>query len=674
MKQSFLKTGMHVLACILTVALISAVLLAVQLQADAPPGDPYTEADTEASRMLVEEEPSLAVEEEILQEQTEMAPAEKEEPETTTPKETEAAEEPQTTSPEEQAGETEAVADTGNDRAEPESGENMEPSTEPSTGTGDGSGDGMGGTETPVASDQSYFTTSIMDGETVSVRAYSFTVTQTDTVDALGLIPKGIRVFLNGEEVPQFNGTVLLQDGANEIFVQADYVTQDNEPKSAAKSYTVYLDRGEIVITDTIRLLKGRSVFQSGFAFEASASLAGEEVPLEVTCNGASIAQSGGYWHAVLQPGENTIVLAASADGHTAQSLTYSVIYEQELFDHNLSSGTVSDAEFSFYARLKSGVDLGSVGRYAVLLNGEAITNEDGNYTVTLSTPTNTITLKAEDPDSGLSYEQTFSITYQPSEGDNAPTIATNLDDVGEVNSKRYLLQISAYAYTGTQIYARGANGSGLKVVLNGEQLTPAASNTSYDLYFAAGDNTVEITATDEEGYWTKLTYSIYCNAAADGEAIGTATVSVEAGTVGLGYLVPPTEVTIYEGENAVYPLARALEAYGYQYNYTGTPENGFYLAHIIKDGITAGAQVPEDLAERVEEDGLAWNSYSTNSLGQFDFCEKSGWMYQVNGSVPSTGLSECYLHDGDTLRVRFTLALGRDIGCGGAGNYDKEW
>ena len=383
---------------------------------------------------------------------------------------------------------------------------------------------------------------------------------------------------------------------------------------------------------------------------------------------------SGGYWHAVLQPGENTIMLSASADGHTAQPLTYSVTYEQELFDHNLSSGTVDQEEFSFYARLKSGVDLGSVGRYAVLLNGEAITNEDGNYTVKLSPHTNTITLKAEDPDSGLSYEQTFLITYQPSEGDNAPTVATNLDDVGEVNSKRYLLQVSAYAYTGTQIYARGANGSGLKVVLNGEQLTPAASNTSYDLYFAAGDNTVEITATDEEGYWTKLTYSIYCNAAADGEAIGTATVSVEAGTVGLGYLVPPTEVTIYEGENAVYPLARVLEAYGYQYNYTGTPENGFYLAHIIRDGITAGAQVPEDLAERIEEDGLAWNSYSANSLGQFDFCEKSGWMYQVNGNVPSTGLSECYLHDGDSMRVRFTLALGRDIGCGGAGNYDKEW
>lgn len=53
MKQSFLKKGMHVLACILVVALVSTVLLAVQLQADAPPGDPYTEADTEASRMLV---------------------------------------------------------------------------------------------------------------------------------------------------------------------------------------------------------------------------------------------------------------------------------------------------------------------------------------------------------------------------------------------------------------------------------------------------------------------------------------------------------------------------------------------------------------------------------------------------------------------------------------------
>ena len=70
-------------------------------------------------------------------------------------------------------------------------------------------------------------------------------------------------------------------------------------------------------------------------------------------------------------------------------------------------------------------------------------------------------------------------------------------------------------------------------------------------------------------------------------------------------------------------------------------------------------------------------NSYYENSLGEFDFTAESGWMYSVNGQYPNYGMSECFPKDGDVIRIRFTLALGKDIGggmAGGSSNYGKEW
>ena len=69
---------------------------------------------------------------------------------------------------------------------------------------------------------------------------------------------------------------------------------------------------------------------------------------------------------------------------------------------------------------------------------------------------------------------------------------------------------------------------------------------------------------------------------------------------------------------------------------------------------------------------------------GEFDFATGSGWMYSVNGIYPNYGFSDCYLQDGDVLRVRFTLRYGADIGGamasgnggneGDSGNWEKEW
>ena len=69
--------------------------------------------------------------------------------------------------------------------------------------------------------------------------------------------------------------------------------------------------------------------------------------------------------------------------------------------------------------------------------------------------------------------------------------------------------------------------------------------------------------------------------------------------------------------------------------------------------------------------------------LGEFDFYRWSGWMFSVNGSYPGISMASYAPQDGAVLRVRFTLAMGKDIGAydgsGGAygessGNYYREW
>ncbi|MPW27233.1 DUF4430 domain-containing protein [Alkalibaculum sp. M08DMB] len=54
------------------------------------------------------------------------------------------------------------------------------------------------------------------------------------------------------------------------------------------------------------------------------------------------------------------------------------------------------------------------------------------------------------------------------------------------------------------------------------------------------------------------------------------------------------------------------------------------------------------------------------NSLGEFDFEQGSGWMYNVNGTYPNYGCdnSRSVLKDGDVIQWRFTLNIGKDLGA----------
>ena len=99
---------------------------------------------------------------------------------------------------------------------------------------------------------------------------------------------------------------------------------------------------------------------------------------------------------------------------------------------------------------------------------------------------------------------------------------------------------------------------------------------------------------------------------------------------------------------------------------------------------MTVSAVIPEDLVQSINKDGLEWTKTRyNNSLGAFDFCQGSGWMYSVNEDYTNFSMADYMPKDEDVVKVRYTLAYGKDIGgyrvtgsVGGniADNYDKVW
>jgi len=137
------------------------------------------------------------------------------------------------------------------------------------------------------------------------------------------------------------------------------------------------------------------------------------------------------------------------------------------------------------------------------------------------------------------------------------------------------------------------------------------------------------------------------CGAPAEGESIGTCTVSVECYTVldnmdqltpGKEELIPAdgvmlveTTVELQAGDTVYSLLQRFFQSQKLHYEFIGSGSSA-YLA------------------------GL-------NNLYEFDCGSLSGWEYAVNGDFPSIGLGGYELQDGDVIELLYTCDLGADVG-----------
>lgn len=562
-----------------------------------------------------------------------------------------------------------------------------------------------------------YFTTSIIDGETTAEETYPFTITHQPQRE-----PIGLAVTVNGRELryaaQTTSVTVHLAAGANTIVVSADY-REDGGTVRATRSYTVcYAQPGELIIvakrtSDGRQLGELGTVSEGALTFTACAERDGSTYPVQsVELNGRTLAGSGGSYTADLNSGENRIRVKASYQSSTAD-VTYTIIYNANAFRIKTSiSDTVIDDNTAQSSASFEKVTVDSE-RYRFWLHlipstgKEAITNvrvsdstgtfsltqdSDDRYTVDMGREDRQLYIDYKDS-TGRSKTYKYQLHFQRgAEGtpeDRQPTIIAQVEADGTVigltngltmKTPDLIVLVDGRSCNGQQLYANNYT-----VSVNGTVVSAPISQSGYQFGYTAylsnvGANTITITATDGDGYAATRSWTVYYE---NGDI--TVTVSVEATTVGLGYLVAPTEVTVPGGTDAWTVVQQVLTENGYTVSVSGS-----YLSAIQRSGICSGFFIDSELMELIMADGMDENGagldpqpFSMDSLGELDFYRWSGWMYSYNGSYPGYGMNVCKPQDGSVIRVRYTLAMGKDIGGYSSanvnygvssGNYYKEW
>lgn len=562
-----------------------------------------------------------------------------------------------------------------------------------------------------------YFTTSIIDGETTAEETYPFTITHQPQRE-----PIGLAVTVNGRELryaaQTTSVTVHLAAGANTIVVSADY-REDGGTVRATRSYTVcYAQPGELIIvakrtSDGRQLGELGTVSEGALTFTACAERDGSTYPVQsVELNGRTLAGSGGSYTADLNSGENRIRVKASYQSSTAD-VTYTIIYNANAFriSTTISDTVIDDSTAQSSASFeKVTVDSQQYKFRLHLIRStgkEAITNvrvsdstgtfsltqeSDGWYTVQMGREDRMLYIDYKDS-TGRSKTYKYQLHFQrgaeDTPEDRQPTIIAQVEADGTVigltngltmKTPDLIVLVDGRSCNGQQLYANNYT-----VSVNGTVVPAPISQSGYQFGYTAylsnvGANTITITATDGDGYSATRSWTVYYE---NGDI--TVTVSVEATTVGLGYLVAPTEVTVPGGTDAWSIVEKVLTENGY-----GTSGSGSYLSAIQRSGICSGFFIDSELMELIMADGMDENGagldpqpFSMDSLGEFDFYRWSGWMYSYNGSYPGYGFNVCKPQDGSVIRVRYTLAMGKDIGgyssANGnygvsSGNYYKEW
>lgn len=560
-----------------------------------------------------------------------------------------------------------------------------------------------------------YFTTSIINGETTADENYKFSIKHLTNLPVLGG-----SVSVNGRETSfAANSRLLsahLNAGPNTVIVSVIY-DENGKTVRASESYSVILQPTKLtIIAQRVpdgTLLSSGTVSDEELTFTAYAMLGDQKIQVQsVTLNGRTLTGIGDTYTASLNSGTNTIYIKGGYQSSSAEE-TYNITYNANAFqiitsisDTVIDDDTaqpnfkfeqvpVKDEQYRFELKLDNPTGKGSIDRVYVSdsTGNYTLTKEsDNRYTVQMGREDRMLYIDYKDSLGQLKtykYQLHFQRNAEDTPEDRQPTISPEIEMDGTIigltdgltlKNPDVILLVDGHSYTGKQLYS-----SNYTVSVNGmvvpAPVSQSGSKFGYSTYLSnEGANTITITATDADGYSATRSWTVYYE---NGDI--TVTVSVEATTVGLGYLVPPTEVTVPGGTDAWSIVEKVLTENGY-----GTSGSGSYLSAIQRSGICSGFFIDSELMELIMADGMDENGagldpqpYSMDSLGEFDFYRWSGWMYSYNGSYPGYGMNVCKPQDGSVIRVRYTLALGKDIGgftsASGSygvssGNYYKEW
>lgn len=151
----------------------------------------------------------------------------------------------------------------------------------------------------------------------------------------------------------------------------------------------------------------------------------------------------------------------------------------------------------------------------------------------------------------------------------------------------------------------------------------------------------------------------------ASDQVAGHVTVAIEKFTLGQGYYVEPVTVPFYANEKVGNVMARVIG--NGKYNNGTNSSNISYLANVY-DPNPGAVCIPTYIMNKLDDFGGVTQTTHT-WLGEFDYSIMAGWMYLVNNEMPNVGMSQYPCHDGDVIRLEFTLyGYGTDLGI------SSEW
>ncbi len=529
---------------------------------------------------------------------------------------------------------------------------------------GEGNGNGL--------TDTIYFTTSIKNGETVTEKAYSFSINHKIET----LTPKETNIYINGKLVENITDArtdfdVFLNEGENTLKVQVTYENENGQLLSPYKNYIINVDTRNLVITTS--LADEQTVDSAYLSFTASAAFGDEDVDLTVLQDGEEVFLNDGIYDVQLKEGINTFAMSAEYSLEITAEKTCIVNYIPPKGMHietDLENQTIKavNPDFTFHAEVIGG---SPKTEFTVTLNNKVITGENGEYHVQLKPQSekayNTIRLKATD---GKEEDTlTYKIKYIPvATPETEPQISyINIKDGQTINKKNpFKLELAAKDYKGNKIYF-----DGMEVYLNGNHqiLRDTKPYVTYYLNFEEGQNEVKIIITDDDGRVKEFIYKINYVPPDENLKIGTVTVSMDANVLGLGSLIAPVKVDLLAGDNLAKVINRAMEAKGFTPIYSGSTDSGYYLKAVGRSGIGSRCNIPEALKNEITDSGIPWHGSAEeperamDSLGDDDYTAWSGWLVILDGGFISTSASDLDPVDGSIIKIRYTLAYGMDIG-----------
>lgn len=569
-----------------------------------------------------------------------------------------------------------------------------------SGGTG-GNGDGGSGGNGPGGSGENegtitFFATDIVEGTTVNDPAFSFKLGLTKEAVEKGYTLISNLVYVNGSRVAFQSGeSITLSEGENTIkvsvrlrgsnFSQIDAPYQTYHvyytPKGHVFLGVYHAETGERLITGDVK-----EVADGNFpVYVVATDSDGNAAATSVMLNRNVQSMADGIYHLNLTPGKNTLSVTAGT-GASKQNVTVTINFNTEDFVLNIESQAVTQAitgdqfggntyveypsaSTELPVRLTCSAGRGNL--VSVVVKGrDAETdmigniNANGSFLISLN-PTGETAIRVTCRDyEGVLKSYTWRIRFIRNGGygdEKKPSIQTNLVNE-DLNVADFILTVSAVSNGSSQKQLNLP--SYFRVMVNGTEISCSGMSgvaLEYPLHFQEGANVVTVTATDDEQYSaTKEVVVTYT------PAVTTVNVSiiVDAQVLGLGQWVAET-IPVNSNVTIAQILEERLAAHGFSTIHSGSATGGdYYLAHLVKPGITNGWFLSEQQRQYYEAMGEVLNeNVPTDSLGEFDFTMNSGWMITLNGYFIGGGMGTRTVREGDVIRIQFTLNRGSDIG-----------